>query len=135
MVELCDELLSGFFSSSQAKRETNFFIQNVERHKELQKIEMKRQKKRKKEGSGDSTDATVKEKDSGKGFMFKQKDTDEEIVSRKRKSKDEGFQVKKQKVTEVKDSSSTVGKKAADNKKFLMNLFSGGVTSRDAGLS
>ena len=124
------------FSSLQAKRETNFFIQNVERHQELKKIEMKRQKKRKKEVSGESADATVKEKDSGKSFMFKQKDTDEEIVSRKRKTKDEGIQVKKQKLTtEVKDSSSTVGKKAAENKKFLMNLFSGGVTSRDTELS
>ena len=72
-----------------------------------------------------------KEKDSGISFKYKQKDTDEEIVSRKRKKKDEGIKGEKMKRTEAKDSSSTAGKKAADNKKFLMNLFSGGVSSRD----
>ena len=97
---------------------------------------MKRQKKRKKEvGGEESTEATEKEKDSGISFKYKQKDTDEEIVSRKRKKKDEGIKGEKMKRTEAKDSSSTAGKKAADNKKFLMNLFSGGIKSRDTELS
>ena len=107
----------------QAKKETNFFIQNIERNENLKKIEMKREKKRKRDATSESTDEVRKEKQSGKYIMNPMRETEDATVPRKKRKKD------KMKVVEKKDSSVASGKRAADNKKFLMNLFSGGVSS------
>ena len=127
------------FSIFKAKKETNFFIQNVEKHQEFQKAEIKR-KKRKKDSEEDSANADVGQKDSKKGFKYRQRDTDEEILSRKRKLKDnngptKGKKSKLSKFQESTEKSDSTSKRAADNKMFLMNLFSGGVSSQDTDTS
>ncbi len=112
----------------QVKRETNFFIQNVEKNQRLKKI---REKKRKK---GESSGET--ESETEKSFVFKQRDPEEKIVSRKRKltereSKDpSGKKVKKSHGERTGDSKPPSINRAADNKTFLMNIFSGGVTPK-----
>ena len=111
----------------QAKKETNFFIENVERYQKLKKAEVKKQKQKKTAAEG-STDADIREKDSDISFIFKQKDTEEEILSRKRKIEDKG---KGKDTTGA--SNDNVLKRAAENKKFLMNLFSGGVEASSQG--
>ncbi len=94
----------------QAKKETNFFIQNVERYQKLKK----------KADKGEETEAR-------KTFVFKQRETEEQILARKRKldSDHDENQRKKLKGKELATKSDTP-KRAADNKSFLMNLFSGG---------
>ena len=100
---------------------------------------MKR-KKRKKD-SEDSASADVGQKDSKKGYKYRQRDTDEEILSRKRKLKDNNGPTKGKKsdLSKAQESTSeksdSTFKRAADNKKFLVNLFSGGVSSQDTDTS
>lgn len=114
----------------QAKRETNFFIQNVEKYQTQQKIEAKRKKKRASSAESSATQSeehpSQTETSAGKkSFMFKQRDTEDEILARKRKSVDSdagGRDAKKRKG----DPSEGV-KRAADNKQFLRHMFTGGV--------
>ncbi len=109
------------------KRETNFFIQNVEKNQRLKKIKEKKRKKGENDG----------ETESERSFVFKQRDPEEKIISRKRKltdsdSKDpSGKKVKQSRGERTDDSKKPPGiNRAADNKTFLMNIFSGGVTPK-----
>ena len=90
-----------------------------------------KKKKRKKEAGEDSGSTEVGHTD--KGFKYRQRDTEKEILSRKRKLKDdEGSKGKKRaKDAPGKSDGSNVVKRASENKKFLINLFSGGVTCQD----
>ena len=106
---------------TQAKREVSFYTQKVEQNKILRKLE----KKSKAKG----------EEFKQRNWGFKQHDTEQEIVARKRKLESESAgSVKKGRVG-GKVESGDVAKRAADNKSFLRTLFSGGVNRHDDGES
>lgn len=110
---------------SQVKKETNFYIQNVEKRKILDKVE-----KREKAKGGEL---------KRRKWEFTQKDTEEEILRKKTHldSKDDEKTPSKQSAPErtktakkakrKQDKASLEAKKAASDKNFLKNLFSGGL--------
>jgi len=102
---------------SQAKREVNFYTQKVEQNRILRKLE----KKSKAKGE------VFKQRNWG----FKQLDTEEEIVAKKRKQNESESVVgeKRQRISEKRKGNGV--KRAADNKSFLKTLFSGGVNRHD----
>ena len=103
---------------SQAKREVNFYTQKVEQNRILRKLEKK---------------STAKgEEFKQRNWGFKQHDTEEEIVARKRKLKEsESMASLKRQRGSGKQEKGDIAKRAADNKSFLRTLFSGGVSRHD----
>ena len=70
-----------------------------------------------------------------RNWGFKQHDTEQEIVARKRKLDESTGSVKRGRVGGGKVENGDIAKRAADNKSFLRTLFSGGVNRRDDGES
>jgi len=91
---------------AQAKRETNFYIQNMEKKKFIQRKEKK-----------------LKEEVETREWNFVQKDTEDEVLARKRKRKGEEEGKAKRRKEQAPHTSQ---KKAGMNANFLQTLFSGG---------
>ena len=103
---------------SQAKREANFYIQNAERNE--------RQRKMKKKKLKDSLETNKNEDNSDKIYEVRLKDTEEEIVG-KRKSQDGTERPSsKRKLSEPSKKSLAKG-----GKSFLTKIFSGGLDAED----
>ena len=99
---------------SQVKKESHFFIQNVEKKQRLKKYESKHK-----------TEVSVRE------WTFAQKDTEDVILSRK-KRKAESAETGSSSEKKAKGAAGPLGKsKACLNQNFLKSLFSGGVASND----
>lgn len=92
---------------SQVKKESHFFVSNVEKKQRIKKYESKQK-----------TELPVRE------WTFQQRDTEEEILSKKRKLEEKGHKVPGAKKS---DSKSGDKKRLALDTKFLSTLFSGGV--------
>lgn len=115
---------------TQAKREANFFIQNVDRNKAR-----KRREKRKGGNEGQEVEEEAEEQEEGasgsdnrfakfdRDWTFRQRETEDEILSAKRRKVDKDKKKgSKGANSKAKDSE----KSLASNKSFLKNLFSGG---------
>ena len=90
---------------AQVKRETNFYIQNVEKHTRLSKIEKSR--------AGDKMEAS-----SDRTWTFKQRETEDSITS--------GLHAADSKNNDKTKASEHLKKTAAQDKSFLKSIFSGG---------
>ncbi len=111
---------------SQVKKESNFYIQNVEKNERLKKVEKKLKKKQSAEGTSAETSESV----FGRDWDYQQRQTDQEKVEkRKRKLQedDTGQQKKRKEDSKKRDIS-----KASQNKSFLKSLFSGGVAVEES---
>ena len=108
---------------SQAKREANFYKQNVEKSKIL-----KRKEKKKRADAAENSESDTE--DTG-GFTFKQKDTEEEILAKKQRNDGGKLSLRKKgkRVISKKERVKNKDMKAGLNKSFLKTLFSGGVAS------
>ena len=91
--------------TAQAKKETDFYVQNVEKRNFLEK-------KAKKSSS----------EIPGRSWTFEQTKTEEQFVEKKRKSEEEDNSTKPAKKQKT-------AKKAGEDTSFLQSLFSGGITS------
>lgn len=108
----------------------------MERHERIKEAE-KRAKKRK---NHTPQETEMKDRDiaSEKKIVFRQRETEEEILSRKRPRTDTDTEHagKKKKQSQEKSVTKESAKggvsRAADNKKFLMSLFSGGVAAGES---
>ena len=104
---------------TQAKKKTNHYIQNVEKRQIQKKLE-----KQGKELRG-----------SNREWSFRQRDTEEEILAKKRKQIDsvetEDIQSKKRKQHPKDQPNKTMesDKKMSKNKSFLKSIFSGGLNA------
>jgi len=96
---------------AQVKRETNFYIQNVERNERMKTLEKKGKR-------------VPPEVDNDRDWTFKQKETEDEVLSKKSKlsntiDKAGAKQKKKETV------------KPCMNQAFLQSIFSGGLVNKD----
>ncbi len=112
---------------AQAKKETGFYLQNVERSKLLEKAAKKRKRKANDDDDGDTEDAV--DKKTTREWTFKQRRTEEEILSRKARtdSKDKSNRKQRGHKQGQMKKDLLAGRNAASNKSFLRNIFSGGL--------
>ena len=96
---------------SQVKKESNFYIQNVERNERLKQLEKKGKLK-------------PEDREGDRDWTFHQKETEDEVVNKKRKAPSE-------KTGSAKRKKQDDSKKASMSKSFLQSIFSGGVTEND----
>ncbi|XP_064596724.1 activator of basal transcription 1-like [Liolophura sinensis] len=119
---------------SQVKRETNFHIQNMEKSQRLKKKALKEQKRtviNDKTGEVKSMVEKPGESTLRKPYEIKQRQTEEEILSRKRKKEEsvhsEPYEVKSAK----KPLTKKPVRKQPNKKSFLKHIFSGGLTAEE----
>ena len=103
---------------SQAKREANFYIQNAEKNE--------RQRKMKKKKLKDSLETNKNEDSSDKVYEVRLKDTEEEIVGKRKRQVDTDRPSSKRKLSEPSKKSLAKG-----GKSFLTKIFSGGLDAED----
>ena len=93
---------------AQVKKQSNFFIQNVEKSARMKK------KKKKKDD--------LPEEVTKREWTFKQRDTEDDILSKKRKSDSQDLDISRKKHKKA----TQVPQKAGLSTSFLQSLFSGG---------
>ena len=113
---------------SQAKREANFYIQNAERTERLAKHGKKKGKMKMSEHS-EETDQTVEQDENERIYTVRLKDTEEEIVKKKRGTGDKDVKGGKRKVAKTDTKSDVTG--STKKKAFLTKIFAGGFDSGD----
>ena len=102
---------------SQAKKETNFYIQNVEKKQLHEKLKKK----------GKDPSSTIRE------WSFKQRETEEDILTKRKHSlcddnSVESVSRKKRKVVQRQKEVPESDKKLAKDHSFLKSIFSGGLS-------
>ena len=99
---------------SQAKRETNFYIENAERSERFRRKQKKREE-------GEGTSEGTQDEENERIYEFRLKETEEELVGKKRKLSSE---------VESKSRKSRRGRQggsdqSTSNKSFLLKIFGG----------
>lgn len=111
---------------SQAKREANFYIQNAETSERLKKKE----KRKRKQPLDTETSTAQDNSDSEKVYSVRLKDTEEEIVNKKRKLSDHESNKKKMSKKDVDKRTTELNN--VKKKAFLSKIFAGGIDSDGA---
>lgn len=116
---------------AQVKRETNFHIQNMEKSQRLKKKSLKAQKGTVKNEQTVAVKSSVEKPEEStlrKPFEIRQRQTEEEILSQKRKAQESEH-------SEVKSSKKTLARKPVqkktNKKSFLKHIFSGGLAAEE----
>ena len=116
---------------AQAKKETNFYIENVER----KKVQARKEKKKKKDSHLVEKE-TEKDGPSERLWTFKQTEPemdDDRGTAKKRKVPlgQNSRNKKKLKKSDSTNIKTDLTRRACDNKSFLKNIFSGGLQNSD----